>query len=411
MAVIPDILSDVDTERRGSKMRGELVRLSYRARVDASRIRGGGGFAARRSERLFAWFIKLTFVLLFLLPVLWGGIYYFGIASRQYVTESYISLSSQNAGVRAALSGLLGGDSSENTAEVMEYLRSANGVADVDRDLGLEALFSRAEIDWLSRLSSDAAMEEKVRYWRRHLDLDKKAFSSQIRVRIRAFSPQDSLSLHDTVLRLAEAHVNALSTRQHSRRIEDAQGSVDRAREAHRAATELLRKVREDARMLDPKITAKGYQTILSKLRETAATLERRIETARAQAQDSPRIRRLEPQLEVVRRQIEEYQNLIASPDSDNVASIASTAASIDTREIDVEIARTELAARMAMLEAAQTAAAEQGVFLHRSVEPVLPQKATYPRRWLNFSAILIGAAVLWMLVIGLGLLVRDNMT
>lgn len=411
MAVIPDILSDVASERRASKVKAELVRLSYRARVDASRIRGGGGFAARRSERLFAYFVKICFVVLFLLPVILGGVYYFAISSRQYVTESYISLSSQSAGVRAALSGLLGGGSSENIGEVMEYLRSANVIDDVDRDLGLAGLFSGAEIDWLSRLPSDAAMEEKVRYWRRHLDLEKKNFTSQIRVRIRAFSPQDSLSLHDTVLRLAEAHVNAISDRQHKRRIEEAQDSVDRAREAHRDATEALRKVREDARMLDPKITAKGYQTILGKLQETAATLERRIKTIRAQAQNSPQVRRLEPQLEVVRRQIEEYKNLIASPGSDNIASIASTAASIDSREIDVEIARTELAARMAMLEAAQTTAAEQAVFLQRIVEPTLPQKATYPRRWLSFSIILIGATILWLLAAGFGLLVRDNMT
>ena len=210
MAVIPEILSNIDTERRASKVRNELVRLAYSARTDALKIRGGGGFAARRSERLFSRFLKASFVLVFLIPVLLGGIYYFGIASRQYVTESYISLSSENSGVRAALSGLLGSESSEHAAEVMEYLRSANAVIDVDADLGLARLFSRPEIDWLSRLPVDAAMEEKVKYWRHHLDLEKKAFTSQIRVRVRAFSPEDALALHDSVLQLAETHVNAM---------------------------------------------------------------------------------------------------------------------------------------------------------------------------------------------------------
>ena len=411
MAVIPEILSNIDTERRASKVRNELVRLSYSARTDALKIRGGGGFAARRSERLFSRFLKASFVLVFLIPVLLGGIYYFGIASRQYVTESYISLSSQNSGVRAALSGLLGSESSEHAAEVMEYLRSANAVIDVDADLGLARLFSRPEIDWLSRLPVDAAIEEKVKYWRHHLDLEKKAFTSQIRVRVRAFSPEDALALHDSVLQLAETHVNAISGRQHDRRIKEAQNSVDRARNAHREATEAMRKAREEHRMLDPAVTAKGYQTILGKLRENAATLERRIETARAQAQNSPQIQRLEPQLEVVRSQIEEYQNLIASPGTENAGSIASTAANFDSREIDVEIARSELATRMAMLEAATAQATEQAIFMQRSVEPTLPQKSTYPRRWLSFSVILIAATALWLLVAGFGLLVRDNMT
>lgn len=411
MALISGILSDEDTARRAMKVRAELVRLSYRARLDASRIHGGGGFAARRSERLFMYFLQVSFVLLFLLPVTLGGIYYFAIASRQYSTESYITLSSQNSGMRAVLSGLLKGGSSETTGEVIEYLRSANAIQDLDREIDLTALFSRPEIEWLSRLPPDAATEEKVRYWRRHLDLENKTFTSQIRVRIRAFSPEDSLKLHETVLRLAEAHVNTISNRQQERRVAEAQRSVERAREAHRTAIEALSDAREQTGILDPKITAKGYQTILGELREAAATLERRIESARTQGQSNARIRQLEPQLEIARRQVKKYENLIASPDTGNGVSIASLASAIDSREIDVEIARTELAGSMAMLEAAQTAAAEQAIFLQRSVAPLLPQKATYPRRWLSFSVILIGATLLWLLVAGIGLLVRDNMT
>lgn len=393
------------------RVRAELTRLAVRARADASRVHGGGGFAARRSERLFSRFLRISFLLLFLLPTVFGGMYFLRLASGQFVTESWFTLSSQDSGVRAALSGLLSGQSVDHVAEVMEYLKSANAVLDVDRELDLNKLFSRSEIDVLSRLPADAAMEKKVRYWRRHLILNKKKFSAQVQMRVRAFSPADSMAIQETLLRLAETHINDIGKRQNDQRIREAQIGVDKARAVHREASEALRQIREETQMLDPTSTARGYDEIISKLREDEAILVRRIETLKLEAENSPQLRRLTPQLEVVRRQITDYQNLIAAPTGKTQASIASRAAEIDRRETDVEIARAELATRMAVLESATSEASSQAVFMQRIVQPTQPEKSIWPRRWPSFGVVTIVALMLWGLAVAMGRVVRDNLS
>ena len=400
-----------NSEALAERVRAELKQLAVRARADASRVHGGGGFAARRSERLFTRFLRVSFLLLFLLPTVLGGVYFLRLASGQFVTESWFTLSSQDSGVRAALSGLLSGQSIDHAAEVMEYLKSANAVLDVDRELGLAKLFSRPEIDALSRLPADAAMEKKVRYWRKHLILHKNRFSSQVQMRVRAFSPADSMAIQETLLRLAETHINDIGNRQNHQRIREAQTGVDKARSVHRESTDALRQIREETQILDPTSTAKGYDEIISNLRENEATLARRIETLKIEARDSPQLRRLTPQLEVVRRQIASYQNIIAAPTGDVQASIASRAAEIERRETDVEIARAELATRMAVLESATSEASSQAVFMQRIVQPTQPQKATWPRRWPSFGVITLAALMLWGLVVAIGRVVRDNMS
>lgn len=400
-----------ETDQLSTLMRRELLRMSNQARTEAAFIRGGGGFAARRSERFYLKFLQLTFLVVFCVPSLMGCIYYFGYASNQYTTESYVSLSSQSSGVRAALSGLLGSDSTEQVSEMIEYIESPNFLLDVETKLDFSSLFSNYHIDRLSRLPEDAAIEDKLRYWRNRISIDRQSFTSQIRIRLRAFSPQDSLDLHRAVLTVAENHVNDTSRNNQNIRVKTASQSVERARTIYTDALEALRLTREKYGILDADATAQGYQTILATLRETAATLERRIETIKSQTESSPQLRRLTPQLEVVRDQISHYEQLIASPSSQAGNSVAAMAADLDAHQMNVDIARNEFATRMAVLESVQSETLGQTVFLQRSVEPTLPQRSTHPNRWLSFGLVFGTSFISWLLMAGLGLLIRDNMT
>lgn len=389
----------------------ELLRLSNLARTEAASLRGGGGFAARRSERFYLQFLRATFIVFFLVPTLAGAGYYLFSASNQYTTESYISLSSQSSGVRAALSGILGSESSAHVSQVVEYIHSPNILNDISNIVDIRKIFSRDDIDPLSRLPDNAALEEKLKFWRGKVHVERQSFTSQIRIRLRAFSPEDSLLLHQTVLQASERHVNEISRADQFNRIAEVQQSVDRARSTYSQALDALRQARETHGLLDADAAAKGYQTILTTLRENAATLERRIETIRSRSASSPQLRQLVTQLEVTQDQIVRYEQLIASPNPGLGTSIAAMAADLDARQMNLDIARNELASRIAVLEAAKSEALGQGVYLQQSVEPSLPEKSVYPNRLLNIIIVFSGSLMTWLLLAGLGLLIRDNMT
>lgn len=400
-----------DLDRLSAYIGVELLRLSNIARTEAASLRGGGGFAARRSERFYLKFLQITFVIFFIIPTLVGAGYYLFFASNQYTTESYISLSSQSSGVRAALSGILGSESSAHVSQIVEYVHSPNILDDISSTVEIKHMFSREDIDPFSRLPSDAAIEERLKFWRSKVHVERQSFTSQIRIRLRAFSPEDSLFLHQTVLQASERHVNEISRANQFSRIAEVQQSVDRARSTYSQALDALRQARETHGLLDAEAAAKGYQTILTTLYNNAATLERRIGTIRSQSASSPQLPQLVTQLEVTQDQINRYEQLIASPTLGLGTSIATMAADLDARQMDLDIARTELASRIAVLEAAKSEALGQGVYLLQSVEPSLPEKSVYPNRLLNIIIVFFGSLLSWLLLAGLGLLIRDNMT
>lgn len=391
-------------------VRRELLRVAAQARQDVSRKYGGGGFAARKAERFYRRFLQVSFVLLFVVPLLATSVYFISIASDQYSTESYIRLSSESSDVRAALSGLLGSNVSEQGSSVVEYLQSPNIIRDVSKVVNIGEMYTRDQIDYFSRLRPNSAIEDVAKFWKRKISVNTQSFTSQIRVRIRAFSPEDSLRLHQELLNAAERHVNEISRGQQTVRIAEATQGVGRAQEIYKNAIDALQSAREEYGVLDAESVAKGYQTIIAKLRTDEATLSRRIETIKKQAPESPQLRRLTPQLAVVQQQIHEYERLIADSDDTQGQTVAVTAADLDARNLDVEIAREELVARMAILEAEKAEAAKQTIFIQRVVNPVLPERPTHPRRWLavGISAGLLFCA--WLVVAWLGLLVRDNM-
>ena len=115
------------------------------------------------------------FLLLVILPSFLGAIYYGLIASDQYESEAHFLVRSSQGSAPAVsgLSALLSfGGSSETRTDAMsvaDYLDSSEAVLELDRRIGLAARFQRAGVDPISKLRSDPAPEQLVKYYRKHV--------------------------------------------------------------------------------------------------------------------------------------------------------------------------------------------------------------------------------------------------
>ncbi|PTV95307.1 capsular polysaccharide transport system permease protein [Rhodobacter aestuarii] len=392
------------------EVRAQIRELIPRARTAASRAYGGGGFKPRRIDRVLMRVLTLAFLVIWVIPVVGGGVYYGFLAADQYVTESRFSINGGSSGVDLALGGVIGGTSSSYSTYAAEYIKSSNVVEDIRDYVDLKSVFGKVQNDPISGLKPEATLEETVEFWRNQIKVKTESLSGQVTFQLRAFTPEDSLALHEAVLAKTEAKINEISDRMRQVRLQEAEVAVARARTALEAALKDLARTREKHGILDVELSIRSYEELIQSLRSERAKLEQRLAVSRITTPNAPEVTILASQLDILNGQIDALNAKMASQTSGDAESLAAIAVDIGLRETDVTIARTELVARLADLETATSELVEQDMFVEINVRPTLPQKATYPKRWQSWALITAAATVLYLVTMGLGYLVRDNM-
>lgn len=406
-----------DPVERAKAISIELRRVARRARASTPISSGGGGFRARSSDRLFRHFLIGSFVLLFVVPTLIASIYYGAIAADQYVTEVRFAVRSSEQGGFEALSGLGGlidAGQSRDAQIIGEYVRSRAMLEEVQKKFDLHRLFDRDDFDFFGKMDRTSTAEEVLEFWRGqiHINIDKT--SGLVTLEVRAFTPQDSLALAQAVVEASEAMVNHLFRRKEVDAQNKATEELERAKSRLEAAVGALRDARNRLGVLDVDIAAKAYGEIMTMLRGELAKNEQEIDGLARDAQDAPQLGSLRARAESLRKQIRAYEQALAggpgSVDGADVATLATRAALLAEKDMDVKIARSEYAGAVSVYERARMTLESQRAYLLTHVTPRLAEKSLYPKRWFMWGAALFLSFLAWAIVAGLGFLVRDNM-
>jgi len=399
-----------EAEALSAEIRVQLRGLVQRARSAASRSYGGGGFKARRSERILLKILIVLFFVEWVMPVFGSAVYYGLIASDQYVTESSFSIDGGGSRLSSSLGGIIGKSGESYSSYAVEYLESSNVIEDMKSDFDFETIFGRNKADIVSAIAPNATLEERTDYWNEQIRLQTDGLTGQVNLQVRAFTPEDSLKIHNVVLAKTEARVNEVSERMRRIQLQEAELSVFNARKNLELALRDLAAARKKHGVLDVDLTIRGYEELVQKLREERSALEQRIAVSTRTTPNAPELQVLRSQIRIVDDQITAINSKIASQDPSDGTSLAAIANDIGLRQTDVTVARTELVSRLADLEAASAAATDQDLFLAVNVRPSLPQEATYPKRFSRWLVISIAATIIYGIIGGLAYLVRDNM-
>lgn len=403
-------ISPDEAGRIATSISRALRRAANRSRSPTSMIAGGGGFAARRGERAFQKGLLFSFVLLVLAPLLGASLYWGLIASKQYVTTAKFSLQSADSASWTAL-----GVSSRNEKQVQEsqaiakYITSRAVIEIIDKKIGLKKMFSRPDVDYLSRFDPDDPIEKLEKYWKKKVEATVDVMSGIIAVDVRAFTPEDSLLITRNIVELSERLVNELSTRLRQDALSKASYELKRAEERVKAATASLRDARNAEGVLDATSEAQAVNKIVTQLRLNLARAEESLALqSGAAATDSPQVKLLTTRIENLKKQIADYTAQIASKENSN--SMAGHAVILSERQVDLALAQQQYALTATAYESARIDVDRQQTYLALFLRPTLAEKSIYPRRWLEWSIIVFPSALGWALLAGVAFLVRDHM-
>jgi capsular polysaccharide transport system permease protein len=352
-----------------------------------------------------------SFIATVVLPVLLSAVYYFGIASPQYVSESRFAIKAPNQrGAQVAsfanliqTTGLSAGQEQSN--QVIDYVRSRSALELLTKRPGIGKLYGSFDVDTLSRFPrpwENQSFEDLFEYYRTKVEISRDADTGLVVLRTIAFDPKAAASINETLLRQSEALVNTLNENARTKAIEEATSRVVEAEQRVSNARQAIAAYRTKAAVVDPLKEATGVADIANRMITERAALEAQLSTLTSVTPDHPSIPNLREQIASLTREINrQTSRLVGGRDS-----ISGKLPSYDALVLEQELSSELLVLAQTTLEGARTDALKQQFYLERVVNPNIPDEPAYPRA-LRIVLTIMGFAlclyfIAWMFVVGI---------
>lgn len=373
------------------------------------------GISRRAGRRRLPSLRLISFLVVVAAPVAGAAIYYLFIAADQYVVEFRFAV----RGVEPAPSGLGGlffgtlatSPAVADSHAVVQYIESRAIVDDLDRTLDLEAIFSRPQVDWLSRLPAGAPAEGLVRYWRRQVDAFYDATDQSITVRVRAFTPRDALALARGIAAAAERLVNGLSARARRDTLAHARADLRSAEKRLEGVLVRLREFRDRRGVIDPRQTANASAALAARIRDARMRAQAELATLRHYMKgDAPALELLGARIQSLAAEERSISAEITRAGRTPAPVLSRLMTSYEELESERRFAETAYQHALQALDRARRDADRQQIYLATFVTPSLPEEPLYPRRLTATGVVFLIAFSFWAIGSLLAQSVRDHL-
>ncbi|NTE88165.1 hypothetical protein [Agrobacterium rubi] len=356
-----------------------------------------------RGSRLFN---KTNSLFMFvILPGIIAAVYYFLLASGQYISESRmvvrtIGVSEQfDTSEKRDGRSIIGGDSlTQDSYIVANYIQSPQIVRLLDERIQLHDMFSRADVDYFSRLPENARFEDLHKFWTRQVDTYVDGPSGIIILTIRAFSPEDAVKISKAALQAADEMIDTISEKAKHDLIQRGENDVTLALAAYREALDGLREYQNKTGILDPLASAKMSNAIIAKLTEQKLTLTVSLNSlVAAGADNTARGRELTRSIKAIDDQIRLRQDSVAGATPSDGVQISSSMAEFSRLETQRIVTQALYESTVRNLDTAKSTALKRTTFISVFSDAHIPEESRYPDRFSQWIILVGGLLTLWM--------------
>jgi capsular polysaccharide transport system permease protein len=374
-----------------------------------------------RNRAPHRWGGILSFFLCVILPTVLAGVYYFGVASPQYVVEwrylvrdssTAASTSSVASSVTTALLGITSAGSAPENYMVAEYIKSEQAVLDLNKRIALRTLFERPSIDALSRFDASLPMERFVRYWGNMVTSSFDQITGISVAQVRAFRPEDAYLIATTLVELTEELVNETAQRPLREAVRQAEAEVTRAENRLKEVRAALLEYRNKSAVIEPTSSVVlSNSTVATTLRQTIAQYQSELGGLLhgGLAEKSAQVQAMKRRIKAVQDQLKEIESEVTTMQVGN-QPLSEVVAKYEQLDLERQFAQNFITATMQSLEQARASASAQRLFIMTFVKPVIPSSSTYPDRVIATLTVAGTALFLWTIGLLLGRSVREHL-
>lgn len=352
----------------------------------------------------------LGFLLLVVLPFLASTVYYAFIASDQYVAEARFAVRAVSGSGSDADDKSDNGDNAQNTGSgvgalsmrsatqdayvVTSFIHSAEILKRISGKIDYKAIFTRGDVDFLSRFSASEPDEEFLKYWNDHVSAYIDVSSGIITLKIRAFSPEDSVRLADAVIQESEKLINELSERARNDIVQSMKADLEKSGKTYSDTLMALNQFQHTSGLLSPEAQAKDSGTILTGLLAQKLDFETRLFVMRqSNADGSPTYQQLSLAKDSLDAQIDKMKSGLTGPENASLAKALLEYSRLDT---DRMVAQKLYESSQKNYDTVLAEALRKTLYLAVFVRPTLPEEAMFPRRISTPLIILLALTVAW---------------
>lgn len=347
---------------------------------------------------------NMLFVALVIVPVFMASVYYGLIASNEYVSEFRFAVkdsATSKGGVAGGLLSALGVSSSNNTFDnylVTDYLSSRQAAEELQRRINVVAIYSRPEIDWLSRFNPSKPVEQFVSYWQSKVTARYDQITGIATAQVRAFTPEDAQLVANSLVTLSEELVNGITRRSQEDAVRFAQRELEKAEDRLRSISAKLAEYRTRVGVIDPKSSVVASNSTLTQtLQSNLAQLELQETTLLAQnlRPDSPALVALRHQIKSTKEQIRHIEGSVGSVLGGR--PLSTVVGEYEQLDLERQFAEKMVTDALRAVDQARASASAQQLYITPYIRPSLPQSATYPRLLFSIFVVALLGLIAWV--------------
>jgi capsular polysaccharide transport system permease protein len=315
----------------------------------------------------------------FLLPTLLVLAYSLIFYDSMYISNSEFVINSNSTENTLSLTPqtLLNGGINNDIYIAVAYIKSLNMFNAIDKKLNLKKHFQSG--DFISSLSSNATVKDIEEYWSNvvnvHIDLE----SELLRLSVRSYSPEFSLSIQKNILNELELLINRMNEKAHKDAISLAEKEVSSSEQEVEKTSLALKTFRDINTFISPKAEVSNFTNIIGSLEqqlsETKTELEQKLTYFK---KDSLEIKTLKSKIDALNNQLNEVRTRIAS-NSTNKQILSNTINEYERLSLKHEFAKKKLESAMTSLEAARQISLTKARYLVMVESPTLPDESLWP--------------------------------
>jgi capsular polysaccharide transport system permease protein len=346
------------------------------------------------------------FAVCVLLPLLVATLYYTTFASDQYLAEFRFTVKDATANstqvpgsIMALVGGSVGGtSSSDDNYLVTDFLTSQEAVEELEKQIKVTDLYAKPTIDWWSRFNPSQPMEKFIPYWQQMVTARYDQVTGLAVAQVKAFTPEDTLLIANTLVALSEELVNKIANRTQSDIMRFSEKEVERAENRLKAISARLMEYRNRTGVIDPTVSvAASNATLIMTLRASLVQFETQL-GALIQQKVSPNsavVETIKNQIKSTKEQLQKTEATVGT--NRDGSSLSTVMAEYEQLDLERQFAMGMLTSARTSLDQARARATAQNLYITPYVRPHLPRSAIYPKRVLSIATVGMLAFAAWV--------------
>ncbi|HAU5823333.1 TPA: sugar transporter, partial [Citrobacter freundii] len=292
----------------------------------------------------------------------------------------------------------LGGSNHQDILLIQDYLKSADLLDKVDKELGLKAHYQSHKVDYFSRLPDNVTREEFLKYYREHLSLHLDELSGVLTIELQAFDPVYGQRVVSLMLKESEGFINQLGHQVALEQLAFVEKEVDRAYQRVQTEKAKVLEFQNSHHLISPESTSKARLTVVSQIEGELARQQAQLKQLQSYMKETaPAVVSVKSRVEALTLQLAQEQSRLTGADKDAMNEITARYLDVQTKaSLAADLYKTGLIS----LEQAKVEAYRKLKHLLVISQPTLAEDAEYPRRLYNLATIGVLLCLLYGLIV-----------